>query len=81
MPALFVVARSASGPFGEPAVAGASGSALEVRDRRSRRAGQYTAFGFAHPTRRVLAAVLHTTMEVRPIAATDGQPPDEPPRT
>jgi hydrogenase-4 component B len=30
---------------------------------------RYTAFGFANPTRRVLAAVLHTRTAVRPIAA------------
>jgi NADH:ubiquinone oxidoreductase subunit 5 (subunit L)/multisubunit Na+/H+ antiporter MnhA subunit len=36
----------------------------------------YTAFGFANPTRRVLASVLHTRMEVRRIEARDGQPPD-----
>jgi hydrogenase-4 component B len=31
----------------------------------------YTAFGFANPTRRVLASVLHTTMEVRTIETED----------
>ena len=36
----------------------------------------YTAFGFANPTRRVLASVLHTQMEVRRIEPEDGQPPD-----
>lgn len=36
----------------------------------------YTAFGFANPTRRVLASVLHTKMEVRQIEPADGQPPD-----
>jgi hydrogenase-4 component B len=30
-------------------------------------AGSYTAFGYANPTRRVLAAVLHTRTEVRPV--------------
>ncbi len=35
----------------------------------------YTAFGFANPTRRVLASVLHTKMEVRRIETRDGQPP------
>jgi len=35
----------------------------------------YTAFGFANPTRRVLAAVLHTRAEVRTI---DEHPPDSP---
>jgi hypothetical protein len=31
--------------------------------------GSYTAFGFANPTRRVLAAVLHTRAEVTRIGA------------
>ena len=35
-------------------------------------ADSYTATGFANPTRRVLAAVLHTRAEVRPLTA-DGQ--------
>jgi hydrogenase-4 component B len=31
-------------------------------------AGSYTAFGYANPTRRVLASVLHTRAELRPVA-------------
>ena len=34
-------------------------------------ADSYTATGFANPTRRVLAAVLHTRAEVRPLASVD----------
>jgi hydrogenase-4 component B len=34
-------------------------------------AGSYTAFGYANPARRVLASVLHTRAEVRPVAAED----------
>ena len=44
-------------------------------------ASRYTAFGFANPTRRVLAAVLHTQTEVSHIAPAEsgagpGAPPD-----
>jgi hydrogenase-4 component B len=34
-------------------------------------ASSYTAFGYANPARRVLASVLHTRAEVRPVAAED----------
>ena len=37
----------------------------------------YTAFGFANPTRRVLAAVLHTKAEVRDIGGGQHQPVSE----
>jgi hydrogenase-4 component B len=70
MPCLFLVvfllALSLSGrrllrvrrvPAWRSATAGVTGSA------------RYTAFGFANPTRRVLAAVLHTRTEVRRIDA------------
>lgn len=42
-------------------------------------ADSYTATGFANPTRRVLAAVLHTRAEVRPLdpGAAEGQPPPD----
>jgi len=33
--------------------------------------GSYTAFGYANPARRVLASVLHTRADVRPVAAED----------
>jgi hypothetical protein len=33
--------------------------------------GSYTAFGYANPARRVLAGVLHTRADVRPVAAED----------
>ena len=35
-------------------------------------ADSYTAFGYANPTRRVLASVLHTRAELRPVAPDDG---------
>jgi hydrogenase-4 component B len=73
MPGLFVIvallALGLSGrrlirvrrvPAWRSATAGVTGSA------------RYTAFGFANPTRRVLAAVLHTRTEVRRIAPGDG---------
>ncbi|HUZ24577.1 MAG TPA: proton-conducting transporter membrane subunit [Streptosporangiaceae bacterium] len=76
MPALFLVvclvAWAASGsrllrvrrvPPWRSATAGVSGQA------------SYTAFGFANPTRRVLAGVLHTRAEVRQI---EGRRPGEP---
>jgi hypothetical protein len=34
----------------------------------------YTAYGFANPTRRVLAAVLHTQAEIRTLEPEDGEP-------
>jgi hydrogenase-4 component B len=37
----------------------------------------YTAFGFANPTRRVLAAALHTQVEVRDIGGTQHHPVSE----
>ena len=46
-------------PAWRSATAGVTGSA------------RYTAFGFANPTRRVLAAVLHTRTEVRPVGPED----------
>jgi hydrogenase-4 component B len=78
MPALFLVtgllAWAASGrrllrvrrvPPWRSATAGVTG------------ASGYTAFGFANPTRRVLAAVLHTRAEVRQITPQpDGSPGD-----
>jgi hydrogenase-4 component B len=36
-------------------------------------AGSYTAFGYANPTRRVLASVLHTRAQLRPVAPEDGE--------
>ncbi len=41
-------------------------------------ADSYTATGFANPTRRVLAAVLHTRAEVRPLTPEDGRVHQEP---
>jgi len=38
----------------------------------------YTAYGFANPTRRVLAAVLHTRAEVRTLAAEHEETADVP---
>jgi hydrogenase-4 component B len=35
-------------------------------------ADSYTAFGYANPTRRVLASVLHTRAELRPVTRDDG---------
>jgi len=40
-------------------------------------ADSYTATGFANPTRRVLAAVLHTRAELRPLAPGDPQSTDD----
>jgi hydrogenase-4 component B len=51
-------------PAWRSATAGVTGSA------------RYTAFGFANPTRRVLATVLHTRTEVRRLAPADGAPAD-----
>jgi hydrogenase-4 component B len=74
MPALFLVVALVACAF--------SGSRMfrvrRVPPWRSATAGvsgqaSYTAFGFANPTRRVLAAVLHTRAEVRRI---DGRRPD-----
>lgn len=42
-------------------------------------ADRYTATGFANPTRRVLAAVLHTQAELRPLAAPPKTGEPEPP--
>jgi len=74
MPAMFVIvvllALGLSGrrllrvrrvPAWRSATAGVTGSA------------RYTAFGFANPTRRVLATVLHTRTEVRRLAPADGE--------
>ncbi len=41
-------------------------------------ADSYTAYGFANPTRRVLAAVLHTRAEVRVLDPGPGEPADAP---
>ncbi len=66
MPALFaLVAVARLGGLRAPAAAGAPGPAVAVGHRRGVRPDSYTAFGFANPTRRVLAAALHTRAEVR----------------
>src|ERR1019366_1240588 len=49
----------------DPGAAGAATAGVEGADC-------YTATGFANPTRRVLAAVLHTRSEVRPLSAAPG---------
>jgi hypothetical protein len=74
MPVLFAVVLMT-------AMAASRGRLLRVRrvpPWRSATAGvqgddSYTAFGFANPTRKVLAAVLHTKAEVSPIAPTDDE--------
>jgi hydrogenase-4 component B len=79
MPALFVIVvlltlglsgrrmlRVRRVPAWRSATAGVTGSA------------RYTAFGFANPTRRVLATVLHTRTAVRRIASADGTAAAEP---
>jgi hydrogenase-4 component B len=53
-------------PAWRSATAGVTGSA------------RYTAFGFANPTRRVLATVLHTRTEVRRITLAEGAVESEP---
>ena len=40
-------------------------------------ADSYTAFGYANPARRVLASVLHTQADLRPVAAEDDGDADE----
>jgi hydrogenase-4 component B len=74
MPVLFAVVLTT-------AMAASRGRLLRVRrvpPWRSATAGvqgddSYTAFGFANPTRKVLAAVLHTKAEVSPIAPADDE--------
>ena len=45
---------------------------MALGDDRGRGGGAYTAFGYANPTRRVLASVLHTRAGVEDIADGDG---------
>ena len=63
--------------------AGPPGPGLEVGDGRRGGADSYTAFGYANPTRRVLASVLHTQAELHEVmmeenGRDDGAGPPDP---
>ena len=67
-------------PAGRPAdAAGPAGPAWRSAAAGVEGADSYTAYGFANPTRRVLAGVLHTRAEVRPLSRLeDGEGADVP---